>query len=68
MARELRSAVLVDGIPRQTRPLNSYERRIVHLTLSGEPGVKTFSEGEEGERRVVVAPRETGEDGTTETR
>jgi spoIIIJ-associated protein len=63
MARELRSAVLADGIPRQTRPLNSYERRIVHLVLSGEPGVRTFSEGDEGARRVVVAPRERAEDG-----
>jgi spoIIIJ-associated protein len=65
MARELRAAVQGDGIPRQTRPLNSYERRIVHLTLSGEPDVRTFSEGDEGDRRVVVAPRETRDEPAT---
>ena len=56
-ARELASAVRRDGVPRTTRPLNSYERRVVHVALSGEPGIRTYSVGEEGNRRVTVAPR-----------
>ena len=57
-AQELAAAVRRDGLPRTTRPLNSYERRVVHLTLAEEPGIRTYSVGEEGDRRVTVAPRE----------
>lgn len=57
-ARELAEAVRRDGKPRTTGPLNAYERRIVHLALHGEPGVRTFSVGEGGERRVTVAAAE----------
>jgi len=57
-ARELAASVRRDGVPRTTRPLNSYERRVVHVTLSGEPGIRTYSVGEEGNRRVTVAPRD----------
>jgi spoIIIJ-associated protein len=57
-AVELAEAVRRDGTPRTTRPLNSYERRVVHMTLSAEPGIRTFSVGEEGNRRVTVAPRD----------
>lgn len=35
-------------------PMNAYERRIIHLTLRGDDGVTTHSEGEEPERRVVI--------------
>ena len=30
--------------------LNSYERRVVHVALDAEPGIRTFSVGEEGNR------------------
>jgi spoIIIJ-associated protein len=56
-ARELAAAVRGDGVSRTTQPLNSYERRIVHMTLDGEAGIRTFSVGEEGNRRVTVAAR-----------
>ena len=59
-AQELAEAVRRDGVPRTTRALNSYERRVVHVTLAAEPGIRTYSVGEEGNRRVTVAPRETG--------
>ncbi len=36
--------------------LPAFERRIVHKVLSEIPGVQTYSEGEEPNRRVVVAP------------
>ena len=57
-ARELAASVRRDGVPRTTRPLNSYERRVVHVALTGEPGIRTYSVGEEGNRRVTVAPHE----------
>ncbi|WP_279324902.1 RNA-binding cell elongation regulator Jag/EloR [Clostridium sp. 'deep sea'] len=37
-------------------PMNSYERRIVHMALQDMDGISTFSEGEEPNRRVVIAP------------
>jgi len=36
--------------------LPAFERRIVHKALSGYEGVSTYSEGEEPNRRVVIAP------------
>jgi spoIIIJ-associated protein len=55
-ARGLAAAVRGDGQPRETGPLNAYERRIVHLALADEPGVRTYSVGEGADRRVTVAP------------
>jgi spoIIIJ-associated protein len=57
-ARELADAVRADGQPRETEPLNSYERRIIHVTLTDAPGVRTFSVGEGPDRRVTIAPAE----------
>jgi spoIIIJ-associated protein len=37
-------------------PLPSFERRIIHLIISGEEGVVSESEGEGRERRVVIRP------------
>jgi len=38
-------------------PMPSYERRIIHLALSGREDVTTESQGEEPERRVVIKPK-----------
>jgi spoIIIJ-associated protein len=57
-ARLLAEAVREDGTPRSTEPLNSYERRVVHMTLTDDPGVTTYSVGEGAARRVTVAPAE----------
>jgi spoIIIJ-associated protein len=57
-ARALVEAVRRDGQPRETRPLNAYERRIVHIVVSEEPGLRTFSVGEGADRRVTVARAE----------
>lgn len=35
-------------------PMNPYERRVIHSVLQNDPEVKTYSEGEEPYRRVVV--------------
>lgn len=39
-------------------PLPAFERRIIHKALSEIDGVTTYSEGEEPNRRVVIAPAE----------
>lgn len=56
-ALALAASVAGDGVPRKMRALNSYERRVVHATLTDHPAVRTFSVGEGGERRVTVAPK-----------
>jgi spoIIIJ-associated protein len=55
-AREVAAAVRASGEARALEPMNSYERRIVHLALQDEPGIRTFSVGEGAGRRVTVAP------------
>ena len=42
--------------PIELDPLNSYERRIVHLALADQPGVTTRSEGDGFVKRIVVSP------------
>ncbi|MFA5986705.1 MAG: R3H domain-containing nucleic acid-binding protein [Parcubacteria group bacterium] len=39
------------------RPMNAYERRIVHTTISGDMRVETESIGEKDDRKVIVKPR-----------
>ncbi|KKS82539.1 MAG: R3H domain protein [Candidatus Wolfebacteria bacterium GW2011_GWC1_43_10] len=39
-------------------PMNAYERRIVHTELAVHPDLKTESQGEGKERRVVIKPIE----------
>jgi spoIIIJ-associated protein len=56
-ALELAKAVEADGKPRRTEPLNSYERRIVHMIVSERPALETYSVGEGADRRVTIAPR-----------
>lgn len=38
-------------------PMNSYERRLVHVALQNEAGVRTLSVGEGSERRVQILPQ-----------
>jgi spoIIIJ-associated protein len=54
--RELVQAVRGDGVARETEPLNSYDRRIVHLEVQELPGLKSYSVGEGSGRRVTIAP------------
>jgi len=61
LAEELAAEVQASGEPRQTRPLNSYERRIIHMVVGEMPGLRTFSVGEGGDRRVTIAPAEAAE-------
>ncbi len=54
-AQSLAAEVQRDGQARTTEPLNSYERRIVHMVVSELPGVRTFSVGEGADRCVTIA-------------
>lgn len=46
---------VLDGKPRyEMKPMNSAERRIVHVYLQDREGVETTSEGEEPFRQVVI--------------
>lgn len=62
-ALALAGQVSTDGRERTTTPLNSYERRVIHVTLDGHPDVRTFSVGEGRSRRVTVARREQADEG-----
>ena len=53
-AREAAVEVRRDGVPRTVDCRNSYERRIVHMALAGEAGVRTRSEGMGEARRLLV--------------
>ena len=44
----------------QLEPMTPTERRMVHQHLKDRAGVETFSEGEEPERCVIVAPLVSG--------
>ncbi len=46
-ARDMKADVEMD-------PMSSYERLIIHGTLSGQPNIKTESIGEGRERRLVI--------------
>lgn len=63
--REEKLAKLAEGVAAQVKErgeeavldaLPAFERRIVHKVLSEFPGVQTYSEGEEPNRRIVIAP------------
>lgn len=56
MARDLAKEVAEQKISRWLAPMNAYERRAVHLELADFVGIKTESEGEGEERRVVIKP------------
>ncbi len=56
LARRSASRVQREGRAVVLAPMNAGDRRIVHLTLANHSAVHTYSEGEDPERCVVVAP------------
>lgn len=42
--------------PYRFNPMNSHERRVLHLALKDDPAVRTVSEGEGRDRAVVIYP------------
>ena len=57
LARKVASQVRSTGRARTLEPMNPCERRVLHATLQNNPYVTTYSEGEEPNRRVVIAPK-----------
>ena len=55
-ATKVANDVIESGTPRILEPMNSADRKIVHDTLSDFDGISTRSEGEDQQRRVVIAP------------
>jgi len=56
MATELAKQVRARGEEAVLDALPAFERRVVHKVLSTLEGITTYSEGEEPNRRVVIAP------------
>jgi len=56
LAERLASQVKSRGETFTMRPMSAYERRVIHLTLAGFPGVSTQSIGTGEGRRVVISP------------
>jgi spoIIIJ-associated protein len=56
LAQRLADRVKASGERYTLDPMHAYERRIIHLTLQNDPGVRTESSGHEPARRVVIHP------------
>ena len=56
LARRTASRVAKTGHAVTMEPMNPYERRIIHSALQNFRGVTTYSEGEEPNRAVIIAP------------
>lgn len=54
LANKIAYKVRKSGRVLKLEPMNPYERRVIHSELQNNEFVKTFSEGEEPYRRVVV--------------
>ena len=59
LAKNIAKEVLKTGVEVNLDPMNSYERRIVHNTLSNFKNIVTESSGEEPNRYVVIKKRES---------
>jgi spoIIIJ-associated protein len=54
LAADTAARVLESGTSARLAPMNPFERKVVHDAISGIDGVRSESEGEEPNRRVVV--------------
>lgn len=55
LANRLADRVVKGNRKMELEPMNPYERRVIHSTLQNYPGVITYSEGEEPNRKVIIA-------------
>jgi spoIIIJ-associated protein len=56
LAGETARRVSSSGQPERLAPMNPFERKVVHDVVASAAGVRSESEGEEPNRRVVVLP------------
>lgn len=54
LAHNVADEVTLTKKEKTLEPMSSYERRIIHIELSGRKDIKTESSGQEPERRVVI--------------
>lgn len=54
LSKKLASTVKRTRKQIRLEPMNPYERRIIHSTLHNEKNIRTFSEGDEPYRRIVI--------------
>ena len=54
LAKKLSSQVLKTNVSKMLEPMNPFERRIIHATVSEIEGVSSISVGEEHNRRVLI--------------
>jgi spoIIIJ-associated protein len=55
LAKKLAKKVMETKESIELEPMSPNERRIIHLALQDHPYVETYSEGEEPNRRVIIA-------------
>ena len=54
LAEKMASKVKATGKTIKLEPMNPYERRVIHAALQNDDMIKTYSEGEEPRRKVVI--------------
>jgi len=54
LAERLAEEAVLEGKDISLRPMDPFERKIIHEALSSDPRVQTISEGEGSERRVII--------------
>ncbi|WP_035293149.1 RNA-binding cell elongation regulator Jag/EloR [Clostridium sp. KNHs214] len=54
LAEKMAYKVKQKGRSVKLEPMNPYERRVIHSALQGDSEIKTYSEGQEPYRRVVI--------------
>jgi len=57
LAQEAADDVAQSGTEKILPPMSANERRIIHAHLQSNASVKTFSQGEGADRRLVIAPK-----------
>jgi len=59
MALELAEEALREGKRVRLPPMEAWERKAIHEALNGYGGVRTYSEGQGKDRRVIIEPTPT---------
>lgn len=57
IAQQTADKAIRTGKPLSLKPMNSYDRRIVHIALQENEKILTTSRGEEPERQIIISPR-----------
>ena len=60
MAKKLADKARRTRKPIKTKPLNPYERRIIHTLFKSNRGISTSSEGDGHTKRVIISPSGSG--------